>query len=204
VTYLTLTNLQMWLLYPSIIGAVRTRVHSGAIAYDLVRPVGFPGQVLAQQLGTTLGAAPFLALTLPIAALAGVLQLPASPGVAGCYVISLILAYLVMALLGLLLGLLAFWTVELGGFIQIYTFISLFFSGALAPIRFFPPTLRVVAAVLPFQSQAGLPISIYIGQEHGLALLQDLGAQSLWVLVLGAVARLVWRGAVRHLSIQGG
>jgi ABC-2 type transport system permease protein len=204
VTYLTLTNLQMWLLYPSIFSAVRSRVHSGAIALDLVRPVGFPGQMLAQQLGTTLGAVPFLALTLPLAALAGGLQVPASLGAAACYVISLILAYVVMALLGLLLGFLAFWTVELGGFIQIYTFISLFFSGALAPIRFFPPGLRVVAAVLPFQALAGLPISIYLGQEQGVALLRDLGVQSLWVLVLGGAACLVWRSAVRHVAIQGG
>jgi ABC-2 type transport system permease protein len=204
VTYLTLANLQMWVLYPSIFGAVRARVHSGAIAHDLVRPIGFPGQMLAQQLGTTLGAVPFLALTLPLAALAGGLQLPASLAAAGCYMISLILAYMVMALLGLLLGLLAFWTVELGGFIQIYTFISLFFSGALAPIRFFPPGLRVVAAVLPFQVQAGLPISIYLGQEHGVTLLRDFGAQSLWVLALGGAACLVWQGAVRHVAIQGG
>jgi ABC-2 type transport system permease protein len=204
VTYLTLTNLQMWVLYPSIFSAVRARVHSGAIAHDLVRPIGFPGLMLAQQLGTTLGAVPFLALTLPLAALAGGLQLPASLEAGCCYVISLILAYMVMALLGLLLGLLAFWTVQLGGFIQIYTFISLFFSGALAPIRFFPPALRTVAAVLPFQAQAGLPISIYLSQERGIALLRDLGVQCLWVFALGGIASLVWRSAVRHVAIQGG
>jgi ABC-2 type transport system permease protein len=204
VTYLTLTNMQLWLMYPFIAGVVRRRVRDGSVAHDLARPVGFPGQMLAQQLGTTIGIAPLVAIAFPLAALLGGLQLPASLGAAFIYAISLALAYLVTILLGLLLGLVAFWTLELGGFIGIYFFVSQFFSGALVPLRFFPPALKAVAEVLPFQTQAALPISIYLGQEQGTTLLRDLALQCFWALALVGAAWLVWRGAVRRMVIQGG
>jgi ABC-2 type transport system permease protein len=204
VTYLTMTNLQLWLMSPFIATVVRQRVRDGSVAHDLARPVGFPGQMLAQQFGTTLGAAPLVVLSFPLAAVAGGLLLPASLTAACCYLISLALAYVVTILLGLLLGLVAFWTLELGGTIGIFLFLSQFFSGALVPIRFFPPALKIVAEVLPFQTQASLPISIYLGQEQGIMLLHDLALQLFWVFVLRGAAWVVWQRAERRMVIQGG
>jgi ABC-2 type transport system permease protein len=189
---------------PFIASVVRRRVRDGSVAHDLARPVGFPGQMLAQQLGTTIGLTPLVVITFPLAALLGSLRLPASLGAAFAYAISLVLAYVITILLGLLIGLVAFWTLELGGFIGIYSFVSQFFSGALVPLRFFPPGLKAVAEVLPFQTQAALPISIYLGQEQGITLLHDLALQCFWALALVGATWLVWRCAERRMIIQGG
>jgi ABC-2 type transport system permease protein len=189
---------------PFIASVVRRRVRDGSVAHDLARPVGFPGQMLAQQLGTTIGLTPLVVITFPLAALLGSLRLPASLGATFAYAISLVLAYVITILLGLLIGLVAFWTLELGGFIGIYSFVSQFFSGALVPLRFFPPGLKAVAEVLPFQTQAALPISIYLGQEQGITLLHDLALQCFWALALVGATWLVWRGAERRMIIQGG
>ena len=108
-TYLTIANLQIWLVNPQLAWDVSQRVREGQIAVDLARPVPFPGQMVAQHVGGTIGVLPLVAIALPFAFVAGSLRLPASLESGALYLVSLLLAYAVMALMGLLLGFVAFW-----------------------------------------------------------------------------------------------
>ncbi len=204
VTGLTLANLQLWVMFPFIAEFLQDRVRDGTVAFDLARPLSFMGQMLAQQVGSTAGMAPFVIVALPLALLLGALQPPASPGAALLYLAGLILSYLVTILIGLLLGLVAFWTVELTGFLLMYRLVSLFFSGALVPVQFFPAPLHLLATLLPFQAQASLSVSIYLGTLHGATVAGTLGLQLFWVVALYALAHLIWRRALRRTVIQGG
>ena len=204
ITTLTLANLQLWLVWPLIGQILPERIRSGQVALDLARPVGFPGQMLAQQVGVTLGSVPFVVLAFPLALAAGSMQPPASAGAVGLYVVSLLLAYGVSALMGLLIGLIAFWTLELTGFLGLYRFVSQFLSGALVPLQFFPAPLQALAALLPFQTQAYLPVSMYLGRMAGGAAVRGLAIELFWVAVLYLLARFVWSRAIRRVVIQGG
>jgi ABC-type uncharacterized transport system permease subunit len=202
--FMTLANLQLFLMASWITGYLYDRIRQGLIALDLARPVPFLGQLVAYQIGGTVALLPFLLVAAPLAFLAGGVQPPASLIAAGLYLVSLALAYLVSMLLGMLIGLVAFWTTEIWGIRAIVDFVSQFFSGALVPLWFFPPLLRDVAAWLPFQTQAYLPISIYLGRASGAAAGMALGVQLVWVLVLAGAVTLVWRRAMRRVVIQGG
>ena len=57
---------------------------------------------------------------LPVAFVAGSLSPPASVESGVLYLVSLVLAYAVMALMGLLLGFVAFWTLETTGMMAIW------------------------------------------------------------------------------------
>jgi ABC-2 type transport system permease protein len=204
IAYLTLANLQWHLLWPFLGGFIQERVRDGKVAVDLARPVGFLGQMLALQIGYTAGTIPFVALFVPVAAILGAIRGPASPSAAALYFVSVILAYAIISELGLLLGLIAFWTLETGGFFIIYLFVNQFFAGVLVPLWFFPPALRMVANFLPFQSQAFVPISIYLGQLQGGEAAWALLRQAFWIVALYGIAWLVWRQALRRVVIQGG
>jgi ABC-2 type transport system permease protein len=204
IVYLTLANLQLWILQPAMSGFMQQRVRSGQIAFDLARPVSFLGQMLANQIGSTAGVLPFIVIAIPLAFFLGGLQVPATLIAGAAYVVSLILAYVITMMIDLILGLIAFWTLELTGLLWIYRFVSQFFAGALIPLQFFPSTLAVVAVVLPFQAQAYLPISIYLGRLQGVAIIQALGVQLFWAVASYGLARLVLHGAIRRVVIQGG
>ncbi len=204
VTFVTLSNLQVFLLFPVIGVYVRERVRGGQVALDLARPAPFPNQLIALQAGATLALIPFVTLALPFAVLLGGIQVPPSFTAGLLYIVSLGLGYLVAMLMGLLLGLMAFWTTEIGGVLTIYAFANQFFGGALVPLWFFPPLLRRVAELLPFQAQAFIPLSLYTGQLAGTQALQALVLQLFWVVVLFALARLVWQRAMYRVVIQGG
>ncbi|HEY8742252.1 MAG TPA: ABC-2 family transporter protein, partial [Chloroflexota bacterium] len=93
------------------------------------------------------------------------------------YLLSLVLGYLVSVLIGLVIGLVSFWTLQTWGVLAIYQYVSQFFTGALVPLVFFPAWLRRVADLLPFQAQAFIPLSLYMGNVAPKAIPGALGIQ---------------------------
>jgi ABC-type uncharacterized transport system permease subunit len=204
ISFVTLANLQMWLIFPMLAWHIQERIREGQIALDLARPVPFLGQLLANQLGATAAFTPFVLVAVPLALFIGGLELPASLAAGVLYAISMLLAYLITTLMGMLMGLLAFWTLQTRGIQGIYDFVSQFFAGALVPLWFFPPLLRRVAELLPFQGQAFIPLSLYTGQVPAHEAAGALAVQLFWVAALFGICWLIWRRAMRRVIIQGG
>lgn len=204
IAYATLATLQFTLFNPWRFSQIPQRVREGKVAMDLLRPVGFCGQMLAAQVGGTAALAPFLLLVLPFALLVGGAAAPPSAWAAPAYAVSLLLAYVISQLLALLVGMVAFWTVENTGIFMIYRIAAQFLSGAMVPLWFMPGPLRAVAQVLPFQATAYTPTATYLGEIHGTGLAVALGVQAMWVALLAALTRLVWARAVHRVVVQGG
>jgi ABC-type uncharacterized transport system permease subunit len=204
IAFITLAQFQVWVMSPLIAEYIQERVYEGTIALDLARPVPLLGQLLAHQLGATASYLPFVLLAVPLAFVLGGCVPPASWLVGLLYLFSLALGYLVSVLLSMLIGLASFWTVQTWGIIDIYSYTNQFFTGALVPLWFFPPWLRQVADLLPFQAQAFIPLSIYVGQIPADEIPTALSIQLGWVVVLFALVWVVWQRAMRRVVIQGG
>lgn len=204
ISYATLAALQYTLIAPLRPSLIPSRVRRGQVAMDLLRPVGFLPQVIAGQVGASAALAPLLLLALPLAVLLGGATRPASLTAALVYPFSLIFAYGVQTLLGSLLGIVAFWTLEVTGLTMIFRVVAQFLSGALIPLWFLPGTLRNIAEVLPFQSTTYTPVAAYLGQLTGAALAQSIAVQVLWLGLLWIALQIAWSRAIRRIVIQGG
>jgi ABC-2 type transport system permease protein len=202
--YLTLANLQLRFLRPEMDFHIQQRIREGQIGFDLSRPVGYPSQLMAGAVGEMVGLLPFLVVAFPVALIAGELTAPASVEAGFGYAAALFLAWIVAALLVLLIGLVSFWTLEMNGFRMIYTLVGNFATGALVPLWFMPDALRAVIQLLPFQAIAFVPVSIYVGAPATGAIWSSLLLQAAWVGILILVIRWVWSKAFRHTVIQGG
>ncbi|MET9730125.1 ABC-2 family transporter protein [Streptomyces sp. NPDC006458] len=204
IAYATLAAVQYTLLNPLQASPIPQRVREGKVAVDLLRPVGFPLQMFASQVGGALSALPAVVVALPFALLVGGAQAPSSTGSLIGYGIALLLGMLVNQLLFLTKALLSFWTLETTGFDMIYGFTAQLLSGTLVPLWFMPGPLKAVAEALPFQATAYTPVAIFLGEVRGNAMKQALGMQLVWVVLLGGLAALVWSRAKRHVVVQGG
>ena len=203
--YLTIANLIAWSFPTHTVSMyLRERIREGAIVFDLARPLGFVPQMGAQMVGALVGASALIAIALPLVLLAGSLALPADWGAAGLFLVAVLLGYAIAGLLALLLGLVAFWTLELDGATMLYVLVAQFLSGALVPVSVFPDALRTVVQWLPFQATTYVPTSIYVGALGGSEAWTAIGVQVIWVVVLGATVALVWRRAMRRVVVQGG
>ena len=186
-------------------GRMMAPVRTGEIAQDLLRPLDYLYSQLAMTLGGAVieGGLSALVTLLLGTAVFGILP-PVSPAAALLFLVSIVLGFLIKFLVTFLTALLCFWTVNSLGLLWAQSAVINLFSGALIPLAFFPGGLRTLTQWLPFQGIVYTPVSIYLGQIQGTAVIQALAVQLGWVAVLWIGARLFWKTAIRALDIQGG
>jgi ABC-2 type transport system permease protein len=204
IVYITLANLQTLVLGSVLAYVMSNRIRGGQVVFDLGRPIGYLGQMLALHGGNSLLSLGFALVAAPFAALAGGLDAPASVTAGACYLLALILGWTLNAAIALLIGLTAFWTVNNEGFSTLMRFVAAFFAGTTVPLAFLPGPLRVIADLLPFRFVIYQPAAIYVGQIRGTEMLTSLVGAVVWIGLLGLLVRLVWSRAHRRVAIHGG
>ena len=206
IVYLTIANLQTWVLQdPSVSFYMYERIREGIVAFDLVRPIGFVSQMFAHLVGSGIASLLFILPAVPIVVFAGSLSGPVSVTAGLLYLVSLLAGYVIATLLTLMLGMIAFWTMETQGLTMLYLLVNSFFGGALVPLTLFPHGLEILARSLPFQATAYTPVGIYVGQIHtGHDALVAIGVQLMWVAVLALGSLAMWKRALYHVVVQGG
>ena len=181
------------------------QVRSGAIDTDLLKPLDFHFHMLARSTGEMLFRVIVIALP---AMLLGFflfdLQLPATLQSGFLFIVTLVLGYLVNFHLDFLLGSIGLVTLEVHSIGWAFEATARFFSGQFVPLWLFSGVLGVVANILPFRAIAATPLSIYAGVLKDGALLQALGFQLLWLIVLLMLSRWLWGRVQMRIVSQGG
>ena len=184
------------------------KIRTGAIAYDLCRPVRLYGfyyaRIMAQKLmGSLLRAFPMLVFAALLPEGWGI-SLPAS------------LPALALSLAALLLGLccvcamenitVAFTmrTLDPRGFQAMLNLLMMILSGNILPLTLFPDSWQRVITLLPYAQMLDAPIRLYTGeyalsQAPGVLLLQGV-----WTVLLILAGVMLWRRNQRRMIIQGG
>lgn len=205
VTYAILNAAMFAFVLTSLFNDVDTRLRSGDIALDLLRPTHYPLFVLADQLGRS--AYRVLFVVIPIVVVSALIfgfSMPAT-GVAGIgFAVVLVLSILISYSIGYLIALLSFWFLTTFHFNWAIGALTTLFSGAFLPLWFFPDDWAKVAGLLPFQFLGFVPAATWMGQLAGTELLRVLGIGILWSCALLLLTRFLWDRATRQLVVQGG
>jgi len=181
------------------------QVRTGAIDADLMKPLDFHLHMLARSAGNMLFH--LIALVFP-AMLMGFflfnLQPPANVVTSFLFTVALLLGFLVNFHLEFLLGSLALVTLEIHSIDWAFNALSRFFAGQWVPLWLFPGIVGGLAQALPFKCIFDIPLSIYTGKITGSAVVQVIGFQLIWLVVLLAASRWAWRRIHTRLVVQGG
>jgi ABC-2 type transport system permease protein len=202
VWYLVITEV-IGLSTPRIADKIDLDVRSGDIAYALTRPYNYPLYYLAGFWGETLlrvpinalvgGAVALVAVGLPPTSLSGVL----AALVLGAGAITL------KGMLGILIGLSAFWVEDTQPAEWIYNKFLLTIGGLFLPLELFPDWLASIARALPFASIAYAPARVFVlfaWPVFGPLLLTQL----IWLGVCWLAITVVFDRATRRLVAHGG
>ena len=184
------------------------KIRTGAIAYDLCRPLHLYGyyyvRIMAQKLvGSLMRAAPMLLF----AAL-----LPPGWGIsAPCGVPGLLLALLglgtgllcVCALENITMGF-TMRTLDSRGMQALLNLLMMTFSGNILPLTLFPDSWQRAITLLPYAQILDAPIRLYTGEWTAGQAPGVLLIQCLWILLLAGAGMLLWRQNRKRLIVQGG
>lgn len=204
VTYVWLGQALIMTVYMFGWRELALRIKDGSIAVDLARPLDPQRYWLAYDLGRApyhflyRGVPPFV-----VGALVFDLRAPNALD-AAAFAVSIAFAVVVSLGFRFLYNSAAFWLIDYRGVVTLAIVVSLFFSGMILPLAFFPDWLRAIAHALPFASMLQVPIDVYLGKHHGLALPGVLALQAAWALALLGLGRIVLSAGRRKLVIQGG
>lgn len=185
-------------------GELSRLVHEGTLSQWLIRPVPFWSYLFSLTLARV------LALAVPVALVTLLLAL-ADPAIfsgmgiqnAAAAMMVLPMAVILVNAVNVLIGLLAFWFIEIEG---VYAGIVLglgFFSGLIVPTTLFPPLLRTIGLFLPYHAVFGSPVeSVLHPSLAGLAL--TLLAQASWLVLICAAIYFLWPYGLRRFDAVGG
>jgi ABC-2 type transport system permease protein len=132
------------------------------------------------------------------------LVVPASGVALGVFLISLVLTALLQFFMSYAMAMLAFWLLEISTFIFILFAFEYIASGHMFPLGVLPSAVERILFLTPFPYQMYFPISVYMGKVAGADLWHGLAVQFLWVLLMYALARFMWRRGIKKYSAFGG
>ncbi|MFC4563483.1 ABC transporter permease [Nocardiopsis mangrovi] len=184
-----------------------SRIRTGEIAVDLLRPAHLTPWWLAHDLGraafnTVFRGVPTLALGLLVFPLA----LPGDPLRWAAGAVSLVLAVLTGFGLRYLFALAGFWLMDSRGLTAVATVLGGFGSGMLLPLVLYPEPLATLLRALPWSAMVQVPVEILLGTTTlpGGGPLGGLAFQAAWALGLLALSVLLTERATRRVVVQGG
>lgn len=179
-------------------------IRDGSIAVELVRPVDLQARFYVEQLSGLLVSLLFKLPLLLFAVLVFGLELPGSPLVWLVFAVALLLGHAVTFFFDWAFGCLAFFTTETWGLSVIRDAVGLFFSGALVPLVMMPGWLQTLAAAMPFAQALAMPVSLLSGIISLDRAPSIWLVQLAWIAGLGLASRVIYRLALRRVTVQGG
>ena len=117
---------------------------------------------------------------------------------------ALLLAALLQFTLAFCFGLLAFWFLEIQGFVILSFAAEMMLSGQIFPLDLLPPSLFHAAQLLPFYYMMYFPAAILTGRIDLTSALHGFGFQVAWVLTFAIAARFLWLSGLRKHTAVGG
>jgi len=184
---------------------IANAVKTGEVATDLMKPIDYQFFALFRQLGRSFYYLFFRGL--PIF-LVMVIFFPWKPPHSWHALIlffpSLAFAAIIVFSLSFMIGLSAFWLMDVRGVTQTVMGSAIFLSGFIIPVSFFPSGFGRICEWLPFVGQSYVPVAIYLGKYVGGQMISMLVRQVVWAATLILLGRAFMSLAVRKVIIQGG
>lgn len=205
VTYTVVSTLLSSLFVCNVQNTIYGKIRQGQIATDLYRPIPLLASYLADDLGGAISN--LVNRMVPMLLFASLLFGVPWPDSWSSFLLtvpSALLSYAILWLLSAIVGLVAFWVMELGNLGMVKDTIVRIFSGSIVPLWFFPESVQTVSRFLPFQYTYQTPIGIYIGAIPLDQAFRDMGIQLVWIVVLCVLLQLYWKKTKTKTLIQGG
>lgn len=189
---------------------VRVMVRSGAVAYELCRPVDlyalwFARSVAHRTAPTLLRAVPMTLVVTLLLPLVGLEEWQlAAPVAPFAFVLTLVAALVLACAMSTLINISLLWTIAGDGVVMMSATVVAFLSGMMVPLPLFPEWLQEVLAWLPFAGVVDMPFRVYTGGIPADQLAIVLAKQLAWTALLVMLGRYLMARGLRRIVVQGG
>lgn len=189
-------------------GEIFEQISSGNIAYEMVRPIHlyplwFLKNVSLRVSKAVLRCMPILFVAFFLPKPYG-LSLPTGLSPFFYFLISGTLSLWVVVAFSMFLYIFSFYTLNSTGVRLVFLSATELLTGGIIPLPFFPDRIRAALEILPFAAMQNIPLRIYSGNIAGGEMLQAMGLQVFWGVILTVGGYLWLNKILRYIVVQGG
>ena len=187
---------------------VASEIGGGSIAMSLAKPINYFLRLVFESLGNFL--LRFVTVAIPVWIFMPLWHrfvydapFPALSSLL-LFFLSLSLSISISFLINFILGLSAFFVTYIWGFLMCKDAVFKLLSGAMIPLVMFPDSIQKVMTYLPFASLNNIPVMIYMRKFNSSEIAFYLGVQLFWMIAFIVLAGVLWKMAIKRLSVAGG
>jgi ABC-2 type transport system permease protein len=207
IAYLLLIHVsRMFSSMPGLAGGISRDIREGGLKRYLVQPLDMISYLLAYRAAHKTAYIATSAIPYALLFLACHRYFDHFPDAATfvCYVVSLLLGFLIGFFFEACLGMAGFWLLEVSSLLWIVTTITFFVSGQMFPLDLLPSPWDWLLKKAPFPYLAYFPAAVFVGKITGWELIEGLLVQAFWVAALALLTRWTYRRGLRRYSAYGG
>jgi ABC-2 type transport system permease protein len=181
-------------------------IRNGLINQFLLKPINYFAYRLSVFAAARVvsGALGIIALLIALPFVRGYLALPADGWRIALGIPAMALTAIIQFSMAYCFGLLAFWFLEIQGFVILSMAVETVLGGQIFPLDLLPPAVFNAVRFLPFFYQAYFPAAILTGRRGLDFAVQGLAIQAFWAFALVCLAEFIWRRGLRHHTAAGG
>lgn len=183
---------------------INENARTGNISYLLTKPMNLMKYWLFMDLGQAV--INFVRCILPIGVtviFGSYFHIHISIIIFFAFLISSVLAYIIMWHLSFMIGLISIWKNELGTIVQLKDILVSLLSGSFLPLWFFPVAFQRISCFLPFQYMYQIPLGILIGKYQGCEIYKNITIQLAWAIGFLILSKKCYQIACKKVSVQG-
>ena len=182
-------------------------IRNGLINQFLLKPINYFGYRFSIFVAARLVTGSLIVIPLLIALpfIKDYLVFPSSWSVMALALPAMLLSAVIQFSIAYCFGLLAFWFLEIQGFVVLSLAIETMLGGQMFPLDLLPPWAYAIAKFLPFYYQMYFPAAIFTGRLTDTdQIAQGFLVQACWVVILLAINAGLWRRGLKQHTAVGG
>lgn len=183
--------------------AIDDEVKTGTLAYTINRPYSYILYHISNFFGRSFAS---IGINVGLGVIAALILVgPVAFSVSGMFaaIPLLVGGFTITILIGLIVGLSAFWFEDISAFNWMYQKASMVFGGMIIPIALFPDSIRGIVEVSPFAQQYFAPAQMLL-QYSSSTFVKFLIAQVIWILLLVPIVVGMFKLGERRVVQNGG
>ncbi len=203
IIYFAVIGILMPLLgWSGIVNVISNDIENGSIISALIRPMSYFNQLIVGDLAfvmlsTVLVSIPVLILLIILAHLSITLTTIL------LFVLFVAIGYAIIAFLGFIMGLMAFYLTNIDGIIASITEGTYILGGGMLPLVFFPSYIEHVLLLTPFPFMAFVPSATLTGILSTSASESLIIVGLIWIVIFGILSHFLWKKVSKRINVVG-
>jgi len=205
ITYVLVGNLFEAMVRNYLTHKIARDIKDGTLSIFLVKPIKYLKYMFAKEFGITI--LPFLmscaSQILVISFFLNKIVLNFDFAYLFLIFIMLALAYIIELFISYLVGMIAFWTVEVDGVFATIIKLRKLFSGGYFPISLLPSGIVSLSMAMPFVYSFYFPMQLYLKKIDLVGGAKGIGLQVTWIIVLYFISNMIWKKGIKKYEGVG-